>query len=466
MGYDNYVVKEGDSWATIAFQFGMSLYNLLRINQLTEDSLVLPGMVLKVKEGQKKPAEEEKKIESPATPLQAEAQKKVHKQEVYYCTRDGDVLGILSVTDELIMFDPFIINKNYCEIISPRGKERAIALQFQACMDMRDIIKCRIYELPSINSVSVEDSKGRVFFTQFLLSRTGREKRGPRINLPKANVYFRIADLVNSTRLTYLEQKSTAEQLLALIEEKIKSLAVSDELASSTYVPYFDVNKSFKRIVEEHISSSPQEVNINPADDYEELKAEIVEINEEISKSAQQQNLDEPEFIPTLSRQSLILSQRMINQITIYLPTILQMRNWELLYSPIVHGSSLSVFYRQVEATGPSVMVIQDQNHHVFGGFVSDTWQMHHTYYGTGDCFLFTFRNSDQITCYFPTLINDYYMHSDLDALTMGSGGKAGLYVDRELMSGSSGHSETYNNSVLSSTEDFEILKLEVWGLV
>lgn len=184
MGYEKYVVKESDSWATIAIQFEMSLYNFYRINQLTEESMIMPGMVVKVRS---KPAEEEKKMNE----IEPQA-KKIHKQEVYYCTRDGDVLGILTITDELIMFDPFIINKNCCEIISPRGKERAIALQFQACMDMRDILKCRIYELPSLNSVSPDDIKGRIFFMQFILSRTGREKRGPNLKLPKANVYFKV----------------------------------------------------------------------------------------------------------------------------------------------------------------------------------------------------------------------------------------------------------------------------------
>lgn len=232
--------------------------------------------------------------------------------------------------------------------------------------------------------------------------------------------------MTNSVYPSYLDQKSLADQYLELIEGKIKSISISSDLASSTYVPYFDVNKSFQRIVEEGFNSpvsasSEEEMNRSPHN-FSDLHQEIVEINAEIIKSAQQQNVAEPEFVPTLSVESSILSRSMVCQISKYLPVILQMRNWELIYSPTTHGSSLAVFYRQCDAAGPSVLIIQDQNHHIFGGFVSDSWKFHHTYYGTGDCFLFTFKDTTEITCYFPTLFNDYYMQSDFDAITMGSG--------------------------------------------
>jgi hypothetical protein len=75
-----------------------------------------------------------------------------------------------------------------------------------------------------------------------------------------------------------------------------------------------------------------------------------------------------------------------------------------------------------------------------------------------------------------PTFVNSYFILSTPDFLSLGGGdGKYGLYVDRELMRGTSARCPCFANEVLCTsdrsaaakdrTERFEIVGVEVWGV-
>jgi len=55
-------------------------------------------------------------------------------------------------------------------------------------------------------------------------------------------------------------------------------------------------------------------------------------------------------------------------------------------------------------------------------------------------------------------------MCSRRDFVALGGGPNFGLWMDSDFERGSSTHCETFDNPCLSSTEDFQILLLEVWG--
>lgn len=109
--------------------------------------------------------------------------------------------------------------------------------------------------------------------------------------------------------------------------------------------------------------------------------------------------------------------------------------------------------------------MIKDEGGHIFGGFASDSWTPHKKYYGNGDCFLYTFHAGERIEVYSSSFVNDFYMISDWDGLSMGSGGDAGLFIGKNLESGYSLQSDTYNNDVLSDQFDFKIMDMELWAL-
>ena len=61
--------------------------------------------------------------------------KNIHwvKTECYYCTKHGKVKGIMSVKDEIIMYDPIICKEN------ENFKKWDINQKFQSCIDLKDV---------------------------------------------------------------------------------------------------------------------------------------------------------------------------------------------------------------------------------------------------------------------------------------------------------------------------------------
>ncbi|KAK6150422.1 hypothetical protein DH2020_015354 [Rehmannia glutinosa] len=64
------------------------------------------------------------------------------------------------------------------------------------------------------------------------------------------------------------------------------------------------------------------------------------------------------------------------------------------------------------------------------------------------------------------TGMNRYFTLCSTEYLAMGGGGHFALYLDGDLLSGSSSSSETYGNPCLARSEDFEVKEVELWGFV
>lgn len=127
-----------------------------------------------------------------SSPIEAESVPRVVKHEMYYCTREGDVRGTLITTPYLIMFDPFVKDRSHCELFTAKGSQRALAIHFQACIDICDIVQCNLIELPGFASGSVVDNTAKLYFLQLSLRCTGREREELRDKVPRVNVYFRV----------------------------------------------------------------------------------------------------------------------------------------------------------------------------------------------------------------------------------------------------------------------------------
>jgi hypothetical protein len=82
-------------------------------------------------------------------------------------------------------------------------------------------------------------------------------------------------------------------------------------------------------------------------------------------------------------------------------------------------------------------LLIKDLDSFVFGAYLSDGIKNSYgKFYGTGESFLFTFRDSKQIQIYKWTHLNNYFILCDKDGLAVGCGDKYGLYVNSEISSG------------------------------
>lgn len=101
--------------------------------------------------------------------------------------------------------------------------------------------------------------------------------------------------------------------------------------------------------------------------------------------------LDEPVQLvdprrPCLALAKPALTPELAAQVRELLPCNLRHMEWELAYSPSVHGTSLSTFYRQ--QVGPNILVVQDAHGGLFGGFAPSPWRPGAGAYGTWEAFV------------------------------------------------------------------------------
>jgi len=201
-------------------------------------------------------------------------------------------------------------------------------------------------------------------------------------------------------------------------------------------------------------------------------------------------------------------------------------RSLTLLYSLQNHGSSLKTFYERSNAGygTAQVLVIKDDNDHIFGCFTAEPFKVNNGFYGTGESFLFKYqkpkpkpshnhrgsfginvRNSfrsgirpnirpglrqnlrqprDVATSstsnnntntngeenngtlkVFPWAKTNYlFINSTNEYVAVGSGkGQYGIWCDSNFQKGSSFPTETFHNETLSGAENFNIVNVELW---
>ncbi|RKP16856.1 TLD-domain-containing protein, partial [Rozella allomycis CSF55] len=116
-------------------------------------------------------------------------------------------------------------------------------------------------------------------------------------------------------------------------------------------------------------------------------------------------------------------------------------------------------------SSGPSVVAIKDSGGSIFGCFGTDTWHPQSKHYGNGQCFLWKLDcESNEVIIYKSTGENEYFQFSEPHFISMGcSDGNFGLYIDEQLLKGSSSKVTTFDNEILTTQKDFEIEGLEMW---
>lgn len=150
-----------------------------------------------------------------------------------------------------------------------------------------------------------------------------------------------------------------------------------------------------------------------------------------------------------------------------------QQHRWHLLFSSELHGHSFAQLCGRVPHRGPCLLLLEDHDGHVFGGFASCSWEVKPQFQGDNRCFLFSISPSMAVhSC---TGYNNHYMYLNHGQQTipngLGMGGQHhyfGLWIDVDF---GKGHSKakpactTYNSPQLSAQEDFRFEKMEVWAV-
>lgn len=169
-----------------------------------------------------------------------------------------------------------------------------------------------------------------------------------------------------------------------------------------------------------------------------------------------------------VSEPSLLLSEKTKTALYASVPALVQGRKWFLLYSTWRHGISLSTLYRRsVLWPGLSLLVVGDRKGAVFGGLVEAPLvpTNKRKYQGTNNTFVFT-NKSGHADIFRPTGANRYFTLCSTNSLAIGGGGHFALYLDGDLLTGSSSVSETYGNPCLAHSEDFDVKEVELWAFV
>ncbi len=169
---------------------------------------------------------------------------------------------------------------------------------------------------------------------------------------------------------------------------------------------------------------------------------------------------------------SNIVSTEMLHRIASWLPASQRSRCWDLRYSLIRDGASMSSLLSQcrqrrnssgTEIIESHVLIVEDSMGSVFGAFMAHALQKSAAYYGSGENFVF--RLSPDVEIYRWSKENHLFVLSDRTHLAIGGGDGFALQLDEDLDTGVSTSSATYRNPILSSGEFFRVLNVEVFAL-
>ena len=393
-----------------------------------------PGQILQVKSGHENLTP--RQAEPPDEP--ASVLSEIWKQKVAYCTKLLEVSGTLAYTPYFLMFDPEL-DEGLATVKSGRAVERVPAEQCQCCVSMSDVSQCTSIRLPAKKVGSPLQHLVQITLSPGISSE--RDIHGT------AQFSFRIKSPDKDNKLTTVEKQEKAREVAQRMNELRKRAGEGRE--GDTLLPYYDV-----------VLSSSESEDGNTQDDLGESLTPTL--------SDSQSSLPDlyPPFPSKSSPPSLLLSKSMQRRLTSELPKLYQLRQWHLVYSPSEHGCSFRTLYRNASGFGASILVVQDESKRIFGGFISEPLHVSKDFYGTGEGFLFTFKRKNCLKLYKATFLNEFYVSSDEDAIFLGSGGEPGLYISEDLIHGGSGCSDTYGNEVLSATDSFSILNIEIWGFI
>ena len=174
-------------------------------------------------------------------------------------------------------------------------------------------------------------------------------------------------------------------------------------------------------------------------------------------------------FIPKLSKESKILTEKKIIEIHSHLPYYHQYKDFKLLYNMDRDGTSLSTMIEKGAEYENTILFVKTVNKEIFGAYLSESLRIkYHDFYGTAETFIFTFYDTDKIRVFHATQSNDNYIYTDPDKLAFGcSDDTFSLSLENDFKDCFTGKTTTYNNLPLwkKDTNDAVVINCELWTL-
>jgi len=187
--------------------------------------------------------------------------------------------------------------------------------------------------------------------------------------------------------------------------------------------------------------------------------------------NTQDQEEKEEQKLPELIGQSSVLDEADIRFLCSAFPSTEFTEKWTLLFNSTKNGKSFNRFCYHVTGRGPTLLIMRDQQQHVFGAFASETWKdKFPKYYGTAQSFLFKIKPNRVI--YKTTGFNDHYQYLNQGTETLfngiGMGGQMEYFtwcIGEDFENGKcrGNPSSTYGCPPIAATEDWTLDYIEVW---
>lgn len=144
---------------------------------------------------------------------------------------------------------------------------------------------------------------------------------------------------------------------------------------------------------------------------------------------------------------------------------IYKYKEWDLVFSIAHDGVNYGTLYRKAKSYSPTLVVIEDTRKHVFGIYASQPWKSSQQFYGTGETFVFSFKDTRHVRVYRWTRKNDMFLYSDNKCVAAGGGGQFAVRVGEDFYKGECGVALTFDNELLSD-QHFTVRSFEVWGVL
>ncbi|CAK84142.1 unnamed protein product (macronuclear) [Paramecium tetraurelia] len=430
----DYVVQEDDSFFGISLKFSVNEGYLLRINNLSSD-MIFQGQVLKVPVTNQprfsiiKPIEQNKNAENIW-----EQDKLSQKFDVTYCNNKQNSNGIMTLTSDIVLFDPYQ---------QEQTQDKQNKVRMNACISMIDINEAVTYVLQNQNGCLD-------YIVQILLSGIGKPKfekqyfkqlrKYKKQKRSIATVFFRHAERDLDGKL-YTEEikKANCAFIVKFINEACTGYTEQSKL---TKIPYLDIIEEIK----------------------EKKQIEIDEIQDVIGERMGKLWAS-LEYVPTLKEPSDCFTNTTYKQIIEQIPAVYRLADWIKYYNISQDGSSFQNLLYEIKDRAPIILIIKDFDNCVFGAYIStELRQYSQGFRGNGETFLFNYKN--EFKSYFWTEKNRDFIYCDESGIGIGCGDKFGLFIDHSLTFGYSNQCDTFDNIRFSNSEKFRIMHLEVWAIL
>ncbi|CAD8050522.1 unnamed protein product [Paramecium sonneborni] len=433
----DYIIQENDTLFGLELKFNINQNRILKLNDISPECFV-PGMRIKLPNPQNQDSQLDL-TDSTVNNINQNSyfgrilmdeimsKGQTKKFNVYYVTNYGCIEGVLTINNDIILFDPSFTDLNK-EIVKKCQKQSI--LNFQACLMTKDVRQVELNQMP----MRIAKSSNKSFKDYLILIHVNSNVTSKKLVEIIPILSFRIQNDQNQKE--HIQLSIELYEILTQVVKTKSQKMLEDQQQSKeqnlTIIPFFDIQDSlFTDKLLKRIN------NIWGAQDY----------------------------LPQMMQQSKIFDNDELNQIIAHIPSIYKTSNWTLIFSNIINGSSFQTLLHKCENRSPLILVIQDVNECKFGAYLNESLQLTFgKFFGNGETFLWTLKQNE-FQAFRWTETNNYFIFCESDGFAIGCGDQFGLYINQSLTTGNTNKCETYKNDLLTVTNDFSIKTLELWSL-